>query len=144
VLRRRNFFQGRRIRGAEVLDIAWLDRSGREMTDATWHAPEVRTLAVRLNGDAIDEVDERGERVAGDTLLLMLNAGPETTPFVLPATGADERWETLIDTADPWMPPRRLGGCDRYDLQARSLAVLRLGGRKDDLRRSTDFGLSLS
>ena len=33
VLRRRKFFQGRRIRGAEVFDITWLDPSGREMTD---------------------------------------------------------------------------------------------------------------
>ena len=33
VLRRRKFFQGRRIRGADVLDIAWLDAAGVEMTD---------------------------------------------------------------------------------------------------------------
>ena len=42
VLRRRKFFQGRRIRGAEVLDIAWLDPAGVEMTDETWNSPDVR------------------------------------------------------------------------------------------------------
>ncbi len=36
-------------------------RPGREMTDETWNSPDVRCLGVRLNGDAIDEVDERGE-----------------------------------------------------------------------------------
>ena len=75
VLRRRKFFQGRRIRGAEVLDIAWLDPAGVEMTDEMWNSPDVRALGVRLNGDAIQEVNERGERIVGDTLLLMLNAG---------------------------------------------------------------------
>ena len=44
VLRRRKFFQGRRIRGADVSDIAWLDPSGREMTDDTWSSPDVRCL----------------------------------------------------------------------------------------------------
>ena len=77
MLRRRKFFQGRRIRGAEVQDIAWLDPDGGEMTDETWSSPDVRALGVRLNGDAIEEVDERGERIVGDTLLLMLNAGDD-------------------------------------------------------------------
>jgi glycogen operon protein len=140
VLRRRKFFQGRRIRGAEVLDIAWLDASGREMTDEIWNAPDVRTLAVRLNGDAIDEVDERGERIVGDTLLIMLNAGTEMRPFVLPAITPDERWETMLDTADPWSPTRRMHGGDRYELQGRSMALLRLSARREDLRRSSDWG----
>jgi isoamylase len=140
VLRRRKFFQGRRIRGAEVLDIAWLDPSGREVTDEIWNSPDVRTLAVRLDGDAIDEVDERGERIVGDTLLLMLNAGAKPTAFALPSTAAEERWETLLDTADPWVRPRRLRAGDRYELQARSMAVLKLSTRQDDLRRSSDWG----
>ena len=41
VLRRRKFFQGRSIRGADVNDIAWLDPSGREMTDDAWNSPDV-------------------------------------------------------------------------------------------------------
>ena len=35
----------------------WLDASGREMADDTWNSPGVRCLGVRLNGDAIDEID---------------------------------------------------------------------------------------
>jgi len=140
VLRRRKFFQGRRIRGADVLDIAWLDPSGREMTDQTWSAPEVRCLGVRLNGDAIDEVDERGARIVGDTLLLMLNAGEQPIAFTLPTTAPEERWETLIDTADPWAPPRRLRAGGRYELLPRSMAVLKLNCRKDDQRRVEDWG----
>jgi glycogen operon protein len=140
VLRRRKFFQGRRIRGADVLDIAWLDPSGREMTDETWNSPEVRCLGVRLNGDAINEANERGQRIVGDTLLLMLNAGDRPIPFVLPATSPIERWETLIDTADPWQPSRRLRAGDRYELQARSMALLKLNSRKEERRRVHDWG----
>ena len=140
VLRRRKFFQGRRIRGADVIDIAWLDASGREMTDATWSSPDVRCLGVRLNGDAIREVNERGERIMGDTLLLMLNAGEQPIAFTLPATALEERWETLIDTADPWAPSRRLRAGGRYELLPRSMAVLKLNCRKEDLRRVEDWG----
>jgi isoamylase len=140
VLRRRKFFQGRSIRGAEVLDIAWLDPAGVEMTDETWNSPDVRALGVRLNGNAIQEVNERGERIVGDTLLLTLNAGDQAITFTLPATSAVERWETLLDTADPWQPARRLRAGDRYELQGRSLAVLRLSNRREDLRRLADWG----
>jgi glycogen operon protein len=140
VLRRRKFFQGRRIRGAEVIDVAWLDPTGKEMTDDMWNSPEVRGLGVRLNGDAIQETDERGERIVGDTLLLILNAGDTPLSFVLPPTAAIERWEALVDTADPWRPSRRLRAGDRYDLPGRAMAVLRLNRRRDELRRTADWG----
>ncbi len=140
VLRRRKFFQGRRIRGADVLDIAWLDPSGREMTDETWSSPDVRCLGVRLNGDAIDEVDERGARIIGDTLLLLLNGADQPIAFTLPMTAPEERWETLIDTADPWAPARRLRAGGRYELLPRSMAVLKLNCRREDLRRAEDWG----
>jgi glycogen operon protein len=110
------------------------------MTDDLWNSPDVRCLGVRLNGDAIDELNERGERIAGDTLVLLLNADPAPVAFVLPSTTPTERWETLIDTADPWLPPRRLRAGDRYQLMARSMAALKLSWRKEDLRRPADWG----
>jgi glycogen operon protein len=140
VLRRRKFFQGRRIRGADVQDIAWLDASGREMTDEVWNSPDARRIGVRLNGDAIGETDERGQQVVGDTLLLLFNADKDGVHFALPTTTHEERWETLLDTADPWLAARRLRAGDRYQLQGRSMAVLRLNCRKEDLRRSADWG----
>jgi glycogen operon protein len=123
-----------------VFDINWLDPTGHEMTDDMWNSPDVRCLGVRLNGDAIDEVNERGERITGDSLALLLNAGDDPVSFVLPATKPEERWEMLVDTTDPWVPPRRLGAHDRYQLQSRSMAVLRLSCRKENLRRSADWG----
>jgi isoamylase len=140
VLRRRRFFQGRRIRGAEVQDIAWLDPRGVEMTDETWASPDVRVLGVRLNGDAIQEVDERGRPITGDTLLLLLNADDVAATFVLPPLSPVERWETLFDTADPWVAPRRLHGGDRYELHGRAMAALKLDNRSEDSRRAGEWG----
>jgi hypothetical protein len=70
----------------------------------------------------------------------MLNASDDATPFVLPATTPLERWETLIDTADPWVPSRRLRAGDRYELRGRTMAVLKLNCRREDLRRLADWG----
>jgi glycogen operon protein len=127
VLRRRRFFQGRAIRGAGVKDLAWFDPAGHEMTDEAWGASHVRCLGVRLAGDAIDERNERGERVEDDTFVVLLNAQDATVPFTLPATQMDAWWVTLIDTGRPHHEQRRLLGGDQYMLAARSLVLLRLG-----------------
>ncbi len=95
---------------------------------------------MRLNGDAIDEVNERGERIIGDTLVVLLNGDARDIPFVLPATAPHECWATLIDTADPWQAPRRLHPGDRYQLHARSMAVLRLNRRSVTARVAEDWG----
>jgi hypothetical protein len=70
----------------------------------------------------------------------MLNAGEQPIAFTLPGTAPEERWETLIDTADPWAPSRRLRAGGRYELLPRSMAVLKLNCRKEDLRRVEDWG----
>jgi glycogen operon protein len=127
VLRRRRFFQGRSIRGVGVKALAWFDPAGHEMTDEVWAASHVRCLGVRLAGDAIDERNERGERVDDDTLAVLLNAHDVTVPFTLPATQPDAWWITLIDTARPHHEQRRLLGGDQYILAARSVVLLRLG-----------------
>ncbi len=129
VLRRRRFFQGRKIRGSEVKDLAWFRPDGKEMTDEDWEDWSAHCLALRLAGDAIAEVDSRGNRVVDDTLLILLNAYYEPLPFVLPAHRARVRWELLLDTREPTGKPRRrllLRGGQPYELEARSLVLLRL------------------
>jgi glycogen operon protein len=127
VLRRRRFFQGRAIRGAEVKDLVWFDPSGHEMTDDAWMSLHVRCLGVRLAGDAIDETGTRGERIVDDTLLVLLNGHDARVEFTLPPLPADARWVPLLDTADEKGEARRMSGGDPYRLESRSLAVLRQG-----------------
>jgi isoamylase len=131
VLHRRRFFQGRSLRGAGVTDIQWFEPSGREMDDAAWGAHFVRCLGVRLNGAALAETDERGDPIAGDTLLLLLNGHYESLRFVVPDEGG-RLWERIIDTARPqWHVPHILRN-RTYRLSGRSLAVFVL--READAR----------
>jgi isoamylase len=98
VFRRKKFFQGRRLRGSDVRDLTWLNPSGEQMSDDEWDAEWTRTLGVRFAGDALGEVDENGELLEDDTLLLLVNAHTEPVPFRLP--GADGVvWDVLVDTA---------------------------------------------
>jgi glycogen operon protein len=129
VLRRRKFFQGRKIRGSEVKDLTWFRPDGKEMTDEDWEDWRAHCVGLRLAGDAIEEVDSRGNRTVGDTLLILLNAHHEILPFVLPAHRARVRWEVVVDTREATGKPRRrrlLRGGQTYELEARSLVLLRL------------------
>src|SRR5439155_5394222 len=97
-LRRRKYFQGRNIRGGEVKDVAWLAPDGREMTDDAWNADFVRSLGMLLNGNAIEEVDEQGNLIVGDTLLVLLNGHSDSVPFTLPPLDEKHQWRRVIDT----------------------------------------------
>ena len=136
VLTRRKYFHGRSIRGAEAKDLYWLDPSGREMTDDAWNAPFVRSLGVLMVGNALDEVDERGRQVRGDTLLILLNAHYDEVPFALPTITDGTAWVRIIDTIEPYVEERRYEEGEKYCLQGRTLAVFVL--RSEQRRRSSD------
>ena len=125
VFQRRRFFQGRSIRGTDIKDISWFSPSGEEMTDEDWSAGFTKCLGVRLAGDLIGDVDERGEPVVGETLLLLLNAHHEPIPFMLPATRPVHHWERLLNTADPPSETKPLCGGEQYLLKDRSVVVMR-------------------
>ena len=124
VLRRRQFFQGRPIQGSHVKDISWLEPSGQEMTDASWNAEFVRCLGMLLAGDQIDETDERGNRIVGDTLLLLLNAHHEPIPFTLPQH-TQGWWDLVLGTAHGTADDLVHSVGQAYELAERSLAVFR-------------------
>lgn len=123
VFQRRNFFLGRSIREG-VKDISWLDTTGEEMTDEAWRDGFARSLQVRLAGDIIGDVDEHGEAIVGDTLLLLLNADHEKKVFDLPTTHGDTNWELILDTAQTTVAESPLLPRAKYQLEGRSLAVL--------------------
>ena len=129
VLRRRRFFQGRRIRGSTVKDLTWLAPGGAEMTDAEWQGEGIRALGLRLAGDAIDDRGPRGERIVDDTLLLLLNAGEEDVEFTLP-DHAPVGWRLMFDTRAADAPTAGSGtvrhGGSTYRLVGRSVALFRL------------------
>jgi glycogen operon protein len=142
VLRRRRFFQGWSIRGSEVKDLSWFRPDGTEMSDDDWTLPHIRCIGLQLAGEAIDEVDERGNRLIDDTLLILLNAHHEPLPFVLPAHRPKVRWALLLDTCEAMGQRRRrpVRGGEPFALEARSLALLRLQRDEAAARpRTRDF-----
>jgi isoamylase len=128
VFRRQKYFQGRSIRGdgTATSDVAWIGIDGKEVNDDVWNSGFVKCLGLRLDGKLTGEINEHGEAIEGDTVLLILNAHHEKIPFMLPTPVADAYWEPLMDTAQfPGRLSDTKGGTE-YELLGRSMALLRL------------------
>ncbi|MGC8641262.1 MAG: glycogen debranching protein GlgX, partial [Isosphaeraceae bacterium] len=123
VFQRRKFFQGRALRGSEIGDISFLEPSGAEMSDEAWGGSFVKSLGVRLAGDLIGDVDERGEPIVDETALILLNAHHEPITFTLPPTRDGQVWECVLDTTENEEMSRICKGNDQYQVADRSLAL---------------------
>jgi glycogen operon protein len=126
-LQRRRFFQDRSIHGRRVHEVEWFGPDGCELSEAEWSAALVGPLGMLLNGREMDEIDEQGQQLYDDILLLLLNPGSKVLRFVLPSVPGGITWEPLLDSAKPEadvFPPARSGSA--YRLAGRSLALLRL------------------
>ena len=123
VFRRRNFFQGRPITGGDVKDIYWIHPAGWEMHQEDWDTA-LQTLGLLLVGEEISERDDTGNRIVGDSYLLVLNAAAESVEFVMPERLAALDKVVVIDTAGTDREGRRVN--DSLQLGAHSSAVLRV------------------
>ena len=131
VFHRRGWFQGRSIRGGAAKDIAWFNPDGLEMTDLDWEAGFAKALGVFLNGEAIPSRGARGQRIVDGSFLLLFSAHHEPIEFLLPTGPYGERWELVLDTADPAVPEgsRVFKAGDAVPLVDRSLVVLQRDAR---------------
>jgi isoamylase len=124
VFRRRNFFQGRPIKGAGVKDVLWLTPDGREMTDEEWKQSSAQCLGMFLTGESLGESGPRGEPITDDNFLLIMNANHEDAPFTLPALKPEATWRAIVDTTWEDLTQRSMHeGGSSYALRARSLAL---------------------
>ncbi|WIM66940.1 glycogen debranching protein GlgX [Corynebacterium breve] len=101
VFRRRRFFDGGPL-GTDVLDrdIAWLVPDGQLMTQGDWDFAFGKALMVYLNGTAIAESDERGQKIEDDSFIMMFNAHYEDIEFTIPPKHLGAKWQLLIDTTE--------------------------------------------
>jgi glycogen operon protein len=99
VLQRRQFFHGAHIWNSDFKDLAWFRPDGAEMTQQDWGNPTAPALGFLLGGDAIPAHDEDGNRVVGDTLLVLMNPLGEPVNFTLPAAQWGADWEIIVNTA---------------------------------------------
>jgi isoamylase len=126
VLRRQDFLTGEPVGAPGERDVTWIRTDGAEMTEQDWSDPENRVLGMLIAGRAADEVDERGRRSFGDTLLLLLNGGARSRLVVLPRLDSPGVWERLLDTAKPGA---RLINRSTVSLTGHSTILLRHSGR---------------
>jgi glycogen operon protein len=143
VFRRRRFFQGRPIKGADVKDVLWLNPGGKEMTEEDWRNPSVQSLGMFLSGQGLDETDERGRKLSDTDFLVLLNPNHEDAAFTLPVFRPASRWMAWMDTSHEGglHPADTYDSGAAYALQARSMVVLmerRGNGKKEDSKEESN------
>jgi isoamylase len=124
ILRRRAFFTGEPHPGMQTKDVTWIHPGGSEMTEPDWADSELHTIGMLLLGVATDEIDIRGRSYAGDSLLLMLNAGTRSRSYTLPRMELAGQWEEVLNTAHPG-PWSRIVRTESVSLNAHSTLLLR-------------------
>ncbi|GAA2758142.1 glycogen debranching protein GlgX [Actinopolymorpha rutila] len=128
VFRRRRFFAGIDGAGDKLGDVAWLKPDGNDMTERDWTAGFAKSLTVFLNGEAIHEPGDQGERIVDDSFLLLFNASEDDVEFALPPQKYGEAWEAVLDTSDDDVSDREaVRAGERVKLLSRSLLVLKRG-----------------
>ncbi len=131
VFRRRRWFMGRALRGADVSDVGWFKPDGQEMTDQDWQSGFARSLGMFLNGRAIPTPDDRGDPIADDSFYILFNAHYQGIQFKLPLSPWGDRWMKVIDTneAVPDLRERKeLHAGEEVPVLAYSMMVLRRVG----------------
>lgn len=96
---RRRWFQGQRIRGVGVEDIAWFQPDGGEMSEEGWTNGFAKSLAVYLNGMGVHSLDEEGRRIVDDSFYVIFNAHYGSIDYKLPPKKYGDRWIKILDTA---------------------------------------------
>jgi len=122
ILRRRDFLTGTPQGSGGMKDVTWIRPDGQELTEEDWGDPEARSIGMLLLGGAADEVDQRGRRQSGETLLLLLNGGTRSRSYALPRVDEPGVWEELLNTARPGTRPVRGG---TVNLTAHSCILMR-------------------
>jgi isoamylase len=123
VLQHTRFLTGDFMWESALKDLAWLRPDGEEMNPEDWQRPWIASLAMMMGGDAIRMLDEQGQRVVGDGLLVLLNAHHEPVQFRLPEDGSGS-WLLELDTARLEQPADT--ACSgEYEVGGRALALFR-------------------
>ncbi|HKH82564.1 MAG TPA: glycogen debranching protein GlgX [Gemmatimonadales bacterium] len=127
LLRRRTFFRNDPEVSGQAKDLAWLRADGQEMTTDDWADETNHVLGMLIRGDVGQEMDQRGQLLRGDSLLLLLNGGARSKQFTLPAL-AGSSWKELLDTSHD--PTRHIPE-QRVNLAAHSVILLALQSSKE-------------
>ena len=102
VFRRRRWFLGQAIHGADCNDIAWFNHAGEQASEEPWGGWPAKSLAIFINGETIPNPNARGEPVIDDSFYLIFNAHHEAVEFTLPVNRWGSCWLGVLDTVRGW------------------------------------------
>jgi glycogen operon protein len=110
----------------DITDIGWFAPDGAEMTEEHWGEGFAKSMAVFLNGDAIPNLDARGERITDKSFYLLFNAHHEPIPFTLPEPRWGQKWKKILATNEVKFADQEevFSAGDRVTVDARSLVLL--------------------
>ncbi len=126
IFRRPRWFQGRPIHGTDITDIGWFAPDGTEMTEEHWGEGFAKSMAAFLNGDAIPNLDARGERITDKSFYLLFNAHHEPIPFTLPEPRWGRKWKKILATSEMKFADQEevFSAGDKVVVDSRSLVLL--------------------
>ncbi|WP_067503039.1 glycogen debranching protein GlgX [Actinoplanes sp. TFC3] len=105
VFQRRRFFTGLPVTarggGDPLPDLEWFTPDGRQMAGDDWGNDFGRAVALFVNGEGIRERGQYGQRHVDSSFLLFFNAHDAPIEFVTPPSEYGEKWEKVIETAEP-------------------------------------------
>jgi isoamylase len=143
VFRRRTFFRGRAMRDPNLKDVGWFRPDGNDMTPTDW-TNFAKCFGMLLVGDAIEELDERGNPIVDDTFLLLFNAYWEPLSFILSAVPNHHgHWQLILDTrastGRTQYPALKPG--DAHKLESRSISLFQFLPVSDEEMNSASKNL---
>jgi isoamylase len=124
-MHRRRYFKNRKIQGEGIKDIRWLNTDGIDMSQEEWDTSFIRCMGMLLNGELMKEMDEFGNELQKDILLILVNSYWEPISFTLPHEGLDVNWDVLLDTSQDGQPEHPTHICNVYRIGGRSLVLLK-------------------
>ncbi len=125
VTHRRRYFKNRRIQGEGIRDIRWISTDGIDMSQEEWDTSFIRGMGMLLNGELMQEIDEYGNILEEDILLVLVNSFWEPILFTLPHEGLSHNWEVLADTYLEEIPESNDHIQSVFEIQGRSLVLLK-------------------
>lgn len=99
---RRRWFQGQKIKGTDVHDIAWFLPEGGLMEEHNWTEDFAKSLGVFLNGMGLHSVGLKGEKIIDYSFYVIFNAYHDDLEFRLPEPAYAEQWIKILNTAAGW------------------------------------------
>ncbi|MDT8431500.1 MAG: glycogen debranching protein GlgX [Bacteroidales bacterium] len=125
VTHRRRYFKNRQIQGEGIKDIRWLNTDGIDMSREEWETSFIRCMGMLLNGELMQEMDEYGNNLRADILLILVNSYWEPISFTLPHEVVGAQWKVLVDTDRDDRAAQEEVVQNVYQIQARSLVLLK-------------------